>query len=287
MLDRIYFGASVEKEKASIAILDGSQGLDSATSTTFPHTGSVHETELQDQSPGSALLDDIGPVNLISTGSIAQVERQSDGATNWEENNTGLSHASDSVQDTAITRESLSAGPTTTHLFVRVHRERHLTCDPRCPCICHRERKGRTPDFLSGLVGRLFVGYSGTPIGSVHCSVRSCRNNVVFGAKVTYIFPQWFVGKSVSFILWKTQQAELSMLLKVRNYSPDEKIFHHLMVKDWTKVELLIQQERVSPNDVERVYGQTLMHVSPLFLSGIVSFFTAEADRWSTLAESA
>lgn len=189
VLDRISFGVSVESGTANIASHGSSQSLPSATSTAFSHTGSVHEIESQDQSPTSTLMDDTGPLNLIPTGSVAQVERHDDEATDCEENSTGLSHASDSVQDTAISSQSLSAGPTTTHLLVRVHRELHLSCDPRCPCICHRERKGRTPDFLSSLVGRLFVGYSGTPTGSVRCSVRSCKNSVTFDAKVTYIFP--------------------------------------------------------------------------------------------------
>lgn len=89
----------------------------------------------------------------------------------------------------------------------------------------------------------------------------------------------------MSFILWKTQQAELSMFLKVQSYSPDEKIFHHLMVKDWTKVNLLLRHGRVSPNDLEKTYGQTLMHVSLFVFPGLVSF-RAEADRSLTLAES-
>ena len=90
----------------------------------------------------------------------------------------------------------------------------------------------------------------------------------------------------MSLLLWKTQQVELSMLLTVRNYSPDEKIFQHLMIKDWTKVELLIRHDRVSPNDLDTAYGQTLMHVSLFLFFGLISFFRAETNGSLPLIES-
>ena len=272
----------MENRNTSRLIHDGTQNLDPANATAFSHTGMVQETELHNRISSSTLIENSEPVNSIFIDSIAQIGSQVDEA---EEGATGVNPLSDTVQGAAISSQSVNDGPTTTHLFVRVHRERHVSCDPRCPCVCHRERKGRTPDFLSSLIGRLFVGYSGTPIGSVRCSVRSCKNSVAFGAKVTYIFPQWFVGKSMSLLLWKTQQAELSMLLTVRNYSPDEKIFQHLMIKDWTKVQLLIRHDRVSPNDLETAYGQTLMHVSLLFF-GLINSFRVETYGSLLLLES-
>ena len=191
MLDRISFGDATENWKAGKLIHDGTQKLDPANSTAFSHTGAVQEIELHNQISSSTLIDNSEPVNSISIDSIAQIGSQVDEAADIEEGATGVNPHSDTIQGTAISSQSVSDGPTTTHLFVRVHRERHVSCDPRCPCVCHRERKGRTPESLSRLLGRLFVGYSGTPIGSIRCSVRSCKNSVAFGAKVTIRSGLW------------------------------------------------------------------------------------------------
>lgn len=264
------FGRVVESGKASISTHNYNQSLDSATATAVSLAEVVQEIGLHDS------IDDSGPAGPLdpnSHGSIAQTGIQIDQFADSEQNTTKVIPMVDSFQNTAILGKSLGDEPTTTHLFVQVHRDRHVGCDPRCPCVCHREKKGRTPDFFTSLLGKLFIGYSGTPTGSIPCSVRSCRNSVAFSAKATYIFPAWFVGKSISLLLWKTQQAELSMLLKVRNYSQDEKIFQYLGVKDWTKVELLIRHDRVSPNDLNSTYGQTLMHVSLFHLSSLIWLF--------------
>ena len=269
------FGHVVESGRASIATQDYNQSLYSATSTAISPAEVVQEIGLHDSIDNSGPA---GPVDPNSPGSIAQTSMQIDQVADRERNTTKVIPTVDSFQNTAIFGNSLKDEPTTSHLFVQVHRDRHVGCDPRCPCVCHREKKGRTPDFFTSLVGKLFIGYSGTPIGSVPCSVRSCRNSVAFSAKATYIFPAWFVGKSISLLLWKTQQAELSMLLKVRNYSQDGKIFRYLGVKDWTKVELLIRHDRVSPNDLEPEYGQTLMQVSLFHLSSFMDSFKVQAN---------
>ena len=264
------FGRVVESGRASISTQNYNQSLDSDTVLAVSQAEVVEEIGLHDS------IDDSGPAGLVdpnSPDSIAQTGRQIDQVADREQNTTRMIPTVESSQNTAILGNSLRDEPITTHLFVQVHRDRHVGCDPRCPCVCHREKKGRTPDFFTSLVGKLFIGYSGTPIGSISCSVRSCRNSVAFSAKATYIFPAWFVGKSISLLIWKTQQAELSTLLKVRNYSQDEKIFRYLEIKDWTKVELFIRHNRVSPNDLDSTYGQTLMHVSLFHLSSLIESF--------------
>ena len=261
------FGHVVESGRASISTQNYNQSSYSATATAVSQAEVVQEIGLH----GS--VDDSGPAGPVEPNSpvtIAQTGIQIEQVANREQNTTRVVPMVDSFQNAAIPGMTLRDEPTITHLFVQVHRDRHGGCDPRCPCVCHREKKGRTPDFFTSLIGKLFIGYSGTPIGSTPCSIRSCRNSVAFSAKATYIFPAWFVGKSISLLFWKTQQAELSILLKVRNYSQDEKIFQYLGVKDWTKVEFLIRHDRVSPNDLESAYGQTLMHVSLFHLCSLI-----------------
>ena len=275
------FGRVVESGTASIANQDYNQSFYSTTSTAIPPAEAVEEIGLHDS------IDNSRPVNPNFPGPITQTAIQLDQVADGGKLTTRVIPTVDSFQNTAILGKSPRDEPTTTHLFVQVHRERHVGCDPRCPCICHREKKGRTPDAFTSLIGKLFIGYSGTPIGSIPCSIRSCRNSVAFRAKATYIFPAWFIGKSISLLLWKTQKAELSMLLKVRNYSQDEKIFQHLGVKDWTKVELLIRHDRVSPNDLESAYGQTLMHVSLFHLSSLMGSFKLHTNYSPPAVESA
>ena len=276
-------GHMVQNGRASISTQNYNQSLYPATATAVPLAEAVQEFGLHDS------IDDFepaGPVDPNSSDSVAQRGIQVDQVADREQNTARVIPTVDSFQNTAVLGDILRDEPTTTHLFVQVHRDRHVGCDPRCPCVCHREKKRRTPDFFLSLVGKLFIGYAGTPIGSIPCSVRSCRKSVAFSAKATYIFPAWFVGKSISLLLWKRQQAELSMLLKIRNYSQDEKIFQYLAIKDWTKVEYLIRHDRVSPNDLESTYGQTLIHVSLFHLSSFIESFKLTLTAPYLLVES-
>lgn len=77
-------------------------------------------------------------------------------------------------------------------------------CRPLCPCICHTESNVSIPQWMSVLVGRLFIGYSSSPriVGfNRKCTETICHRSDTAILKVNYYFP------SVSAILKKTQNS--------------------------------------------------------------------------------
>lgn len=90
---------------------------------------------------------------------------------------------------------------------------RRATCSAACPCACH-SRPARHLWFRSGLLGMLFIGYSGQPAkgeGAPACSSAGCRRGHAGAAassslEVKYVFPGWFVYYAISATFSRTVQ---------------------------------------------------------------------------------
>lgn len=48
---------------------------------------------------------------------------------------------------------------------VRVHKHQIRGCGFGCGCACHKKHRLQSPEFLSQVVGKLFLGYSGRLVG--------------------------------------------------------------------------------------------------------------------------
>lgn len=82
---------------------------------------------------------------------------------------------------------------------------RRATCSPTCPCVCH-SRPAQHLWFRSGLLGMLFIGYSGQPAKGPQCSSINCREQGRTSLEVKYVFPGWFVYYAISATFSKTIQ---------------------------------------------------------------------------------
>lgn len=82
---------------------------------------------------------------------------------------------------------------------------RRATCSPTCPCVCH-SRPAQHLWFRSGLLGMLFIGYSGQPAKGPQCSSIDCREQGRTSLEVKYVFPGWFVYYAISATFSKTIQ---------------------------------------------------------------------------------
>lgn len=88
--------------------------------------------------------------------------------------------------------------------FVMQSRRRG-TCSPTCPCVCH-SRPAQHLWFRSGLLGMLFIGYSGQPAKGPQCSSINCREQGRTSLEVKYVFPGWFVYYAISATFSRTIQ---------------------------------------------------------------------------------
>lgn len=93
-------------------------------------------------------------------------------------------------------------------------------CASDCPCSCHRpiplDASWVLPRVFKGLIGSLFVGYTGFPVGRLACNANSCSNAPMIKLQVTYAFPIWFLHYTLHAFLIASTSGALTVSLKVR-----------------------------------------------------------------------
>ncbi|EEY23143.1 B-cell lymphoma 3-encoded protein [Verticillium alfalfae VaMs.102] len=77
-------------------------------------------------------------------------------------------------------------------------------CQTTCPCNCHVRTAIRSPTWVRGVLGSLFLSYAGSPIsGRPDCNYMPCQRSKSVGTAYTYHFPSWMVAKAVFFEMSK------------------------------------------------------------------------------------
>lgn len=146
-------------------------------------------------------------------------------------------------------------------------------CNRKCVCSCHLRRRLNTPRSLDGLLGTLFVGYSGSPILGRKCDQLSCRGRKDSSTSVVYQFPRWFVISRIVELKAKvTAMYGPEMSLRF-NRVVDGKalVFHYATTGAIGKMKQLFQQGLASPSDVRFDSGWTPLHVSNI--EGVDSYY--------------
>ncbi|KAI9832146.1 MAG: hypothetical protein M1819_004497 [Sarea resinae] len=171
------------------------------------------------------------------------------------------SHSATEEESAPLKRAEVSTTQilNSTHAIVRVHTRQRAGCSPDCPCTCHQKHRIQSANFLTRIVGKLFVGYSGRLVGSSCCSEPSCRNSMTLNLQATYIFPRWFLAKAMALMAWQSRNSALTIVVKIRNYATDQEPFRRIAAGDFIGLEYLIHHKRISPNDLEVGRGQTLL----------------------------
>lgn len=136
-------------------------------------------------------------------------------------------------------------------------------CAPWCSCVCHRERRIRTPQMLEYFIGALFVNYSGLPVVAPPCNERNCHLRAQPLAQVTYFFPTWLLSRMISFMMTITPLAGPVASLKVSRTVPGSAdIFTFAKLGDVRGMRRLFESGLASPHDVDFQSGVTPLHVS-------------------------
>ena len=138
-------------------------------------------------------------------------------------------------------------------------------CTPWCACRCHKQRHWQTPSSFSGLLGSLFVGYSGLPIARLECDERSCKLQSQPMVYISYFFPPWFLARAMSMMLASTPLAGPVVSLKMQRTIPgDSDIFTFARLGEVEKMKALFEKGLASPHDVHCESGITPLHVCKL-----------------------
>lgn len=149
--------------------------------------------------------------------------------------------------------------------YVRVRTSRAYSgneCYGQCCCCCHARQRTRSPSTLDGVLGILFMGYTGFPISLPTCNIRTCRSQRGFSAQLTYYFPWWFVARAVvtSLSLGKPQGPEFTLRMP-RVVPETAPIFSLVRAGNIDGIKYLFQNGLASPFDIGGAMGATPLHV--------------------------
>ena len=132
------------------------------------------------------------------------------------------------------------------------------SCGPRCDCTCHRKVRFKSPGFLDAVFGSLFLGYQASPWFSQGCRNGRCRRS---STRIQYIFPQWFVKRSVALTIACNQPKGPELVLRVLRLRPHN-AFIFVCARDgyYHELKRLLENREASVVDVDE-YNQTALAV--------------------------
>ena len=139
-----------------------------------------------------------------------------------------------------------------------------VPCDEGCTCSCHATQVYRSAPFLDYALGKLFIAYTGFPIGFARrCTLAPRVARYGCRAYVKYAFPSWFCAKSIAASFMASTLGEPSMSLAVRRTVPmTAELFQLANTDDGDGIRRLISSGMASPRDIQFETGRTALHVS-------------------------
>jgi ankyrin repeat protein len=145
---------------------------------------------------------------------------------------------------------------------VRVVTSHRLPCRRWCPCACHTKRKLKltAPGIMEGVLGKMFIGYSGLPLPKEPCDFRGCQDRQHATATVEYWFPSWFVSMNLRLHLtYLPRTGPEFQLSTTRRVSDASQSITFAMQGNIEGLKHLFTQGLAGPRDVSDSRGYTLM----------------------------
>lgn len=128
-------------------------------------------------------------------------------------------------------------------------------------CRCRKSQNTASPKVLQDLIGRLFVGYSYSPVLRPWCP--TCAQSRYFEASttVTFLFPEWFWTKKFIEVFTYTNSSGPELLLRIpRIVTEDAAILRFAKTDDVVAIRQLLKSGLASPYDAN-ANGFTALHV--------------------------
>lgn len=139
-------------------------------------------------------------------------------------------------------------------------------CPPLCKCQCHKVQTSRSPDLLSGLIGRFMLSYKTVPIwGKPACTLHTCRRISKTSARLNYTFPSWMLKRAIHLSLSAVNTASLGIQIDFPRIVPFESaVYWAIKEKSLVKLQYVFSIGDASPMDIdEEGYSLLLVGVNP------------------------
>ena len=157
---------------------------------------------------------------------------------------------------------------------IKAHSLQNQGCSSSCHCTCHDVYNFRSPHLLSGLLGTLFMGYSGRPIPGLKRCTEDCLAQTPFRTYVHYIFPTRFVQKALTITLLSLFRAEIGLSLTMSGIIvPGAEISRAILSDDVHRLKHFMKNGLVLPND-RSANGSSILYVSRKHLILLLDHYT-------------
>lgn len=163
-------------------------------------------------------------------------------------------------RDSAVSFEKKSLCMDDKNVYVNTSPGYAPAASTSCRCSCHGSTLSPVNADAETIIGQLFISHKRSG-SSKTCPKMCCPAGSSTEVKAIYIFPRWVATWVFSLSWAKAQGKDLSVRIKVRTYSADEELFRLVEFGDLAGVKTMISQKIVSPDEVERHYGQTALVV--------------------------
>ncbi|MCJ1356794.1 MAG: hypothetical protein MMC33_006790 [Icmadophila ericetorum] len=132
-------------------------------------------------------------------------------------------------------------------------------CRRDCSCICHVARRFVMAHLLRNMLGNLYVKYSSFSLKGTWCSKEQCRGPIALILRMKYLFPSWFLARSITIEVLSSYSHDLTVRLKVRRRlsSTDANLFLMINNGNAKGVMSILESQRCNPNDVSSRTGWT------------------------------
>lgn len=120
------------------------------------------------------------------------------------------------------------------------------------------------PVLLKGLLGSLFLRYTGLPMLASNCTNSSCKNHPGRSLHVVYCFPRWFLEKAIYFVAAMTYVGNPVFGLEVRRtigWGREDNILRFSLTGNTAGVRSLLDDGKASLIDVDQNHGRTALQV--------------------------
>ncbi len=154
---------------------------------------------------------------------------------------------------------------TATGFYVGAQQLATISCDLHCICVCHKERRMRTPQALNSFIGALFVSYSGLPMLMQGCNQPSCNARSRPLVYVNYVFPQWVLARMMSLVATMHPSGPIATIKVQRTVPSEAELFTFAKLGNIEGLVNLFKDGRASPNDVHYISGVTALHFAVAF----------------------
>ncbi|KAI4267479.1 MAG: hypothetical protein LQ337_008331, partial [Flavoplaca oasis] len=133
--------------------------------------------------------------------------------------------------------------------------------DRLCLCQCHHVTTMATPGDWSGLLGRLFVGYTGLPLPSKKCDRKSCQHGQVqTRIRIAYLFPFWFALRLFALTITRASTSFMWKLDFPAVTSGSSDLFVHASLGNIDKIQGMLSTDAGAFNVIDSVANKSPLH---------------------------